>query len=140
MGQLHVGILLPDACHHLAPQLRHLQHIGLLHRSEPPLPLLRRLEGHVRNALDLRSIVGPCQTRPHTLLVSFSCCVDAERIAALPSGVLPTALAIIGSALHDRALQRGRSSLGTAAPHLRLRVNHGVEACLVALVVLAKAL
>jgi len=54
VGQLHVGVLLADAGDNLAPQLRHLQHVGLVHRHQPVLPLPRQPECRVRNALDLQ--------------------------------------------------------------------------------------
>lgn len=54
VGQLHIGVLLANAGDNLAPQLRHLQHVGLVHRHQPVLPLPRQPERRVRNALDLQ--------------------------------------------------------------------------------------
>src|SRR5256885_6736894 len=49
------GILAPQARDRLAPQLRHLEDVGLVHRGEYPPTAPRRLECHPRHPLDLRS-------------------------------------------------------------------------------------
>jgi hypothetical protein len=58
MVQLHIGILAMHLGHHILPELKGLQHIGLVHAGDLATPLARGLEGHVRDALDFRSAVA----------------------------------------------------------------------------------
>src|SRR5581483_6450546 len=51
--ELDVAVVPADARHHLAPQLRGLEHVRLVDRADPPASLRRRAEGDVRDALDL---------------------------------------------------------------------------------------
>src|SRR5207248_3060897 len=59
-GVIHVGVLQRDlgvvrghACHRFAPQLRRLEHVGLVHREQAPAAAARRAERHACHALDL---------------------------------------------------------------------------------------
>mmetsp|Transcript_25913 Transcript_25913/g.85267 ORF Transcript_25913/g.85267 Transcript_25913/m.85267 type:complete len:214 (+) Transcript_25913:58-699(+) len=63
--ELDVGVLLrPHARHHFAPQLRHLEHVRLVHAQELPPTLLRRLEPDARDALHLELAVH-IRVEPH---------------------------------------------------------------------------
>ena len=53
MGQLNIWVLFANGRHDLLPEHGHLQDIGLLHGAQTPIPLLRQLEGDVRNPLYL---------------------------------------------------------------------------------------
>jgi hypothetical protein len=53
VGQLDVGILRPDARDDLAPELHHLEHVGLVDRAELPAPVARAAEGDMGDTLDL---------------------------------------------------------------------------------------
>ena len=54
--ELHVSVafLTVDPGHDLAPQLRGLEHVGLVHRGHAPSPPARGVEGHPGDPLDLR--------------------------------------------------------------------------------------
>ncbi len=56
--EAHLRVVLGHPGHHLPPQLRHDQHVGLVHRGQPLAPLHGHVEGGARDPLDLPHGVG----------------------------------------------------------------------------------
>src|SRR6266545_4459509 len=56
--ELHLGIVLRHARDHLAPQLRHYEHIGLVHGGQPLLALHGDVESGAGDPLDLPGCIG----------------------------------------------------------------------------------
>ena len=56
--QAHVGVVATHPRDHVAPQLRHLEHVSLVDRRHEAAPSARRLEGDPCDPLDLRRGIG----------------------------------------------------------------------------------
>ena len=68
MAELHRRVV---GCHGgdlVAPELAHIQHVGLVHAAKPPAPGHGQLERHLGDAVDLVVEVGHGVEGPHPAL------------------------------------------------------------------------
>ena len=99
--EFDVGILRGQLVHDAPPELRVLEHVGLVHRGELAAPVARQLEGHAANALDLPSRVDHRVQGSLGARGSF----DAARLAEVQAaGEFPHDQDV--GAAHDVVLQR----------------------------------
>ena len=64
VGELHVGIVLPNSRDDIAPQTRAIQNVGLIDGRHLAPPRSRQSKSHVRNAFDFRfAIASWCRLR-----------------------------------------------------------------------------
>ena len=92
MTQGDVRVLGRHLAHHIAPQLRGLQHIHLVHRTQPALTFSRGLEGDMGDAADFRLAVDH-GVDAHALAVTG---LDAAWLAEVH---------ITGQLAHDQDVQ-----------------------------------
>ncbi len=101
--QSDVGVLLADPRHRLPPELRHLEHVRLVHRGHQLPPRPRRLEGDPRHALDLRHGVAECVDRLRRRRAPAARRSRAPRAARARSGDPPPRGDRRGAARRDAA-------------------------------------
>src|SRR5690606_26946743 len=89
------GILRRDARHDLAPEHHAREHVGLVDRRNDTPPRARRLEGLVRDALDLR---------PRVLLDVPRALIGAAALAPLV-GRLPREVRAAGQLANDEDVE-----------------------------------
>ena len=64
----NIGVVGGDRLDPVAPELAHIQHIGLVDRAEPAAALEGQIEAHPGDAIDLEVAVGHRVERPHVAI------------------------------------------------------------------------
>ena len=77
MRQLHIGIVRSHGRHPIAPQLRHFQHVRLIHRAKLAAPPLGGFKGHASDSINLAFGVNH---RVDTALFAVFALKDAARL------------------------------------------------------------
>ena len=113
MPQFNAGIIRRDAADGLAPELGGLQHIGLVHGTEPPLPFGGDLKGHPRDPFDLMLRVNQSI---QTLPLPAGQLADAARLAEIDAA---------GQLAHDHDVQTADPLRFQGRGRGQLREQHG---------------
>src|SRR5207247_6735500 len=114
--QADIRKLASHACDGLAPQLRHLEDVGLVYGGEHPPAAAGRLEPHARYALDLRDRI-PERVHRHDRVLPARLAV-VQSAGELPHDEQVDAVQAVGAeggATGERGGGRRRAAGGVAA-------------------------
>src|SRR5580700_950528 len=132
MFKLDFGMIRGQAGDRLAPQLRHGQHIGLVHGSDSALPGFRARESILRDALDFPRRIPPCVGGAFSARISFQPMLAEINIARKFADKIDMHVAgAVGSQRRkasERSMQINRAEVDVQPERLAQRQQPGFRA------------